>query len=1348
MSTDIYCTGTFIGQRVLDSSINNNQNEDDQLKFTLCFTPTKEYPSLFGGALCQNDVNIIHGTYNGTKREGSMTEVINGKSTYSYQYKLLKDKSNGTIYLHGTWKSLVNLDLFGKLVMIHEEDLPSNMISGIWVGQSDPDEELRDFLLPINPIRWCMTLFRIDDQTWRLFGSGYFDDSADIPNQPLLFFTLDGNGTLDDMKILKKYVKSDYFVEYRGKFSEFENENLQFQGHWTNPLAGSYGSFFSHQYRLNSAITYKLDICICEVCQNVIYPGDTRWCCCQCHFSTCFGCHLNSIASNHQHQLHIDILACQKVVCGNTSKEFIENALKSFHSSPLLIYKNQQTNQFITMSYGEMAIKCSHLSKYWKGFLGNPDDNNRPMILLMCSTSPAYICCLLTGLLSQAVIVPINGSLHIDAIQNTLSKIKPSIIVTDEEYFSKIYSLLSSDQQKSVMIIYKNEDQFQSGTTTTTNEDFNIISLSKALELGEKSSINIQSSIHLSSKTISAIFSTSGSTGYPKGAIFTEELLIPNDNFTLISPFIRIDYQPFDPVLLLSLISTIRYGSSRGLTNLNNMWTDIKLIKPTSLGLTPSLWNIIYKNYLSKLNNKLTEIEKEQIAKQMREDLGGRVHTGTSGGGAISPTVLSFIRNKLKIDLVDMYGCRECGNISKNGVIYPGVSVKLLPVKDMSEFDGIHQGEICIHTPKIIQGYWGIDNHPSFIEIEGKTYYRTGDLGQLEGNSIKLLDRSGTMIKNSMGEWISPVHIENILEQLSEISTSFILGHANYSYLIAIVCPSQSGSTLNEIDMLQLIRFFCVHCGLTGPEIPQAVFIERNLIWNEQNGLMKEKKCRHALSQYYSHLKTQIFNQESIDQAANNEQLTEEFVQILERILNRSLKGQINGDNTFIEIGADSLAISLLCKNYNDRGIPLTSTMIYNHQLNHLNKILTKKHLLSDHIVHDINWNQQCRLPHHLRTLITNFKISSKKNILVTGAVGFLGPLLITEIVQQMDKNVKIYCIIRATDDQHAKQRLQDDLNKCQRMNSIDWNRISCIAGDITKEHLGLTIDLYQKLTEEIGFIYHNASYVHLEMPYKALKQSNVQGTLNILEFALKSHGKLIYTSSVAALPRSNNLKEDSDGWAHLTSYEINEKDGYGQTKVVVERLLKQASDLGANITILRPCSISADTKTGFTNLNDFINILLRVQIELKTIVENTNMKLHFVPVDYCAKVLVALSMCSNSQGKCFNLYGNSLNLARIYQILFDKLSNIEINRIKQNQWKEFVINNLSENNRYRALRDRIASIQFVQNEDQDERIGVPIDRTKEFLQEQCHLPWFQISDQDFMKSIDYMIEQKFLSSS
>ena len=68
-------------------------------------------------------------------------------------------------------------------------------LSGLWIGESNPDEELADFFIPVNPIRWCATFFRTNDNNqWKVFGSGYFNDSADIPDQPLLFFSLNGRG--------------------------------------------------------------------------------------------------------------------------------------------------------------------------------------------------------------------------------------------------------------------------------------------------------------------------------------------------------------------------------------------------------------------------------------------------------------------------------------------------------------------------------------------------------------------------------------------------------------------------------------------------------------------------------------------------------------------------------------------------------------------------------------------------------------------------------------------------------------------------------------------------------------------------------------------------------------------------------------------------------------------------------------------------------------------------------------------------------------------------------------------------------------------------------------------------
>ncbi|CAF4098060.1 unnamed protein product, partial [Rotaria sp. Silwood2] len=588
----------------------------------------------------------------------------------------------------------------------------------------------------------------------------------------------------------------------------------------------------------------------------------------------------------HPHKLVPHILPTQQRAYGSTSAELINNAFKVFGSSPFIGFRRQEDRQLVWLTYSDMASKCYVLAKYWKQFLLNISQNTRPYIVLFADTSPPYIVSLLAGLLCQAVLIPTNATLQIDALTHVLSTADPSIIIVDEKYFDKISSILVPKSNILIITISQREEQFQPVTSFLKNS----ISLTTALELGAKLSNDILPNSSLSNETISAILSTSGSTGYSKGAIFTEDLLVSIDTFTLISPFIRIDYQPFDPILLLSLMSTIQYGTSRGLTNLKDMWGDIK-----------------------DLNGNPTDEQRENAAREMQQSLGGRVISGTSNGGSISPSVLSFIRNILKIDVVDMYGCRECGNISRDGVLYQGVEIKLFPVLEL-ELDGQTEGEICIHSPRMISGYWGIDK-------------------------LKLLNQSDTMIKNSMAEWISPVNIENILEQLREISSAFVLGNSSCAYVTAIVCPSDSGKTLNESEMLQLIRFYGAHCGLRGSEIPQCIYFERDIIWNVTNGLMKEKKCRAALMKHCSQVKNNLFHYDNVEVHMKNLNLDIEFVSILENVLNCPLKGHINGNNTFLEIGGDSLAVARLCKVYHERGIPLNPSTVYNHQLDHLQEI-------------------------------------------------------------------------------------------------------------------------------------------------------------------------------------------------------------------------------------------------------------------------------------------------------------------------------------------------------------------------------------------------------------------------
>lgn len=99
-----------------------------------------------------------------------------------------------------------------------------------------------------------------------------------------------------------------------------------------------------------------------------------------------------------------------------------------------------------------------------------------------------------------------------------------------------------------------------------------------------------------------------------------------------------------------------------------------------------------------------------KVADNIRKSLGNRLFVATSGkktltvlllmfisGGApISPEVLNFTKTMLRISIVNLYGSRESGGITRDGVVYPGVDVKLLSLPELGYFADRHPPQVIL----------------------------------------------------------------------------------------------------------------------------------------------------------------------------------------------------------------------------------------------------------------------------------------------------------------------------------------------------------------------------------------------------------------------------------------------------------------------------------------------------------------------------------------------------------------------------------------------------------------------------------------------------------------------------
>ncbi len=87
------------------------------------------------------------------------------------------------------------------------------------------------------------------------------------------------------------------------------------------------------------------------------------------------------------------------------------------------------------------------------------------------------------------------------------------------------------------------------------------------------------------------------------------------------------------------------------------------------------------------------------------------------------------------------------------------------------------QGEIVVRGPQLLIGYWGNDNatRESWVEIEGKRYFRTGDLGRTDEDGYFFIsDRLKRMI-NAAGFKVWPAEVEAAMYQHPAIKECCII---------------------------------------------------------------------------------------------------------------------------------------------------------------------------------------------------------------------------------------------------------------------------------------------------------------------------------------------------------------------------------------------------------------------------------------------------------------------------------------------------------------------------------------------------------------------------------------------
>lgn len=265
------------------------------------------------------------------------------------------------------------------------------------------------------------------------------------------------------------------------------------------------------------------------------------------------------------------------------------------------------------------------------------------------------------------------------------------------------------------------------------------------------------------------------------------------------------------------------------------------------------------------------------------------------------------------------------------------------------------------------------------------------------------------------------------------------------------------------------------------------------------------------------------------------------------------------------------------------------------------------------------------------------------KNILLTGATGYLGSHLLYELLLRTD--ARIYCLVRGDDEEQIRQKLQDSLDFYFADKEMDYSRIRPVLGNLEQDGLALSEGISKKLSEEIDTIVHTAADVRHFGEYEHFRNINVYGTKRLLKLA--TSGKCERFHHVSTLSISGNYIPNMDQVVFKeTDYDRGQKPDnvYARSKFEAEGIVRDAIKQGLNATIYRVGNLVGDSTTGqfqqSIETNAFYG-LLKALLDMRIMPDVSDGLFDLTPIDSCSNAIVELMLLPETARQTLHVYNS-----------------------------------------------------------------------------------------------------------
>lgn len=304
---------------------------------------------------------------------------------------------------------------------------------------------------------------------------------------------------------------------------------------------------------------------------------------------------------------------------------------------------------------------------------------------------------------------------------------------------------------------------------------------------------------------------TSGSSGKPKGAMFTHRNVIAGGTNTAVAHHLtRADsslcvlplYHMYAQIV--TLMSTLVSGGTVVVPSqfrVDRFWNQIKEYQCTWSALVPTL--------IAQLVKRFAGADSAHLIK------GTSFRFARSSSAPLDPKLHKEFEQCFDVPLIEAMGITEAGGavfsnplpplarkIGSPGLPY-GFEVKVVDAQNLEVSAGT-TGEILLRGASVMSGYY--NNTELTNSVLNDDYYRTGDVGYIDDEGYVFIIGRVSEIINKGAEKIAPKEIEQFLKSIDEVDEVAVVGVPDPVWGAEIVAfvSLKNGSTTASSDLQTL----------------------------------------------------------------------------------------------------------------------------------------------------------------------------------------------------------------------------------------------------------------------------------------------------------------------------------------------------------------------------------------------------------------------------------------------------------------------------------------------------------------------------------------------------------------